>query len=152
MDATQRLAELRAHDGPIAVAALFDLFDSLAAVDVAALFGDWRGGLLPTGHPGEVQLGKLRWVGKRFGDEDDVDPIISRGADGARVANPILGAASLRVILYRGVATATMVYDNHPIFDHFRRVDDDTVIGVMERKGDRGPLFFFLERIAEAAR
>ena len=152
MDATQRFAELRAHDGPIAVAALFDFFDRLDAVDVPSLLGDWRGGLLPTGHPGEGQLDKLRWDGKRFRGDNDVDPIISRGADGERVVNPILGAASLRVVYYRGVATATMVYDNHPIFDHFRRVDDDTVLGVMDRKGDKGPLFFFLERIADAAR
>ena len=29
-----------------------------------------------------------------------------------------------------------MVYDKHPVFDHFRRVDADTVLGLMDRKGD----------------
>jgi Domain of unknown function (DUF4334) len=31
-----------------------------------------------------------------------------------------------------GVVTATMSYDALPINDHFRRVDADTVIGVMD--------------------
>ena len=49
--------------------------------------------------------------------------------------------------VYRGVVTATMVYDRHPIFDHFRRIADDRVLGVMDRKGDEAPLFFFLRRL-----
>ena len=34
-------------------------------------------------------------------------------------------AARLRMTQYRGVVTATMCYDAHPIHDVFRRVDDD---------------------------
>ncbi len=72
-----------------------------------------------TGHPGEQQLEVIKWVGKRFHDENDVDPIISRAADGGREANAVLGKATLRLVRYRGVSTATMVYDQHPVFDHF---------------------------------
>ena len=43
-------------------------------------------------------------------------------------------------------ATATMVYDKHPIFDHFRKVDEDLVLGVMDRKGEAAPLAFMLRR------
>lgn len=68
------------------------------------------------------------------------------GADGARDVNDLLGAATLRTVEYRGVSTATMVYDKHPIFDHFRRVDADTVLGLMDRKGEPAPLAFFLTR------
>jgi hypothetical protein len=57
-----------------------------------------------------------------------------------------MGAASLRRVEYRGVVTATMAYDRHPVFDHFRQVDEDTVLGVMDRKGDAMPLFFYLRR------
>ena len=40
-----------------------------------------------------------------------------------------------------------MIYDQHPIFDHFRKVNDDLVVGAMDRKGDAFPLFFYLRRL-----
>ena len=43
-----------------------------------------------------------------------------------------------------------MVYDKHPIFDSFRRVDADTLIGAMDRKGEAAPLMFRLKRPAAA--
>jgi hypothetical protein len=126
---------------------LFELLDELAAVDPANMLGDWEGGVFNTGHAGEQQLGKLGWVGKCFRGHNDVDPIVSRDATGKRKANPVLGQACLRAVLYRGVVTATMVYDQHPIFDHFRRITDDLVLGVMDRKGEEMPLFFWLRRL-----
>ena len=44
-----------------------------------------------------------------------------------------------------------MVYDGMPVFDHFKKVDDDTVVGVMNGKGslvfDDGEHYWFgLER------
>jgi hypothetical protein len=65
-------------------------------------------------------------------------------------ARPLLGTrkprARLRMVEHRGRATATMIYDAKPINDVFRRVDDDTVLGLMDyRKWDR-PYFFLLHR------
>ena len=73
-----------------------------------------------------------------FSGADDVDPIDRAStSDGERAAvSDVMGSATLRMVEYRGVVTATMVYDRHPVFDHFRRVDDDTVLGVMDRKGE----------------
>jgi len=102
-----------------------------------------------SGHPGEERLGQLAWDGKSFHNDNDVDPIISRGSDGAREVNPILGKASLRSVLHRGMVTATMVYDQHPVFDHFRKVSGDIVVGVMDRKGEDAPLFFHLHRLPQ---
>ncbi len=147
MDATARFADFLTRDA-FSAAQLFEYFDALPAVEIPFLIGEWRGGLLPTGHRGEGQLDNLRWDGKTFRGRDDVDPIVSRSQTGAREVNPIMGAASLRMVQYRGVVTATMVYDKHPIFDHFRRIDGNTVIGVMESKGDTQPLFFYLQRLA----
>ena len=42
--------------------------------------------------------------------------------------------------------TRDEVYDKHPIFDSFRRVDADTVMGAMDRKGEDAPLMFLLRR------
>ena len=46
---------------------------------------------------------------------------------------------------YRGVVSATMCYDRLPIHDAFRRVDDVTVLGVMDLRG-APPYVFLLER------
>lgn len=54
--------------------------------------------------------------------------------------------ARLRMTEFRGKVSATMVYDEQPINDVFRKVDDNTVMGVMDAKGMSKPFFFLLER------
>jgi hypothetical protein len=54
--------------------------------------------------------------------------------------------ARLRMTTFRGVASATMVYDHLPINDVFRRLDEDTVLGVMDLRGMEQPFFFLLRR------
>lgn len=54
--------------------------------------------------------------------------------------------ARLRMIEYRGKVTATMAYDEKAIFDHFAKIDDHTVLGVMDPKNVSQPYFFLLER------
>ncbi len=54
--------------------------------------------------------------------------------------------ARLRSVTYRGKKTATMIYDSLPINDIFRRVDDSTVLGLMDLKGMERPFFFVLQR------
>ncbi|MCE4557106.1 DUF4334 domain-containing protein [Pelomonas cellulosilytica] len=55
-------------------------------------------------------------------------------------------AARLRQIEHRGVVSAAMVYDRLPIHDVFRRIDDDTVMGLMDLKGASRAFFFLLKR------
>ncbi|MDJ0453505.1 DUF4334 domain-containing protein [Gordonia amicalis] len=54
--------------------------------------------------------------------------------------------ARLRTTRYRGTDTATMMYDQLPINDVFRRISDDAVIGAMDLKGSPAPYFFVLRR------
>ncbi|MBO0854036.1 MAG: DUF4334 domain-containing protein [Nocardia sp.] len=54
--------------------------------------------------------------------------------------------ARLRDIEYRGVVSAAMIYDHLPIVDHFRRVDETTLLGVMDMRGLAEPYFFVLRR------
>ena len=54
--------------------------------------------------------------------------------------------ARLRMTLYRGMVSATMIYDQLPIHDVFRKLNDDTMLGIMDRRGDTLPYFFILER------
>ena len=54
--------------------------------------------------------------------------------------------ARLRMTEYRGTSCATMIYDQLPILDVFRRIDDDTALGLMDLRGLSRPLFFVLRR------
>lgn len=54
--------------------------------------------------------------------------------------------ARLRTTRYRGVDTATMIYDQLPINDVFRRLSDDAVIGAMDLRNSHKPYFFVLQR------
>jgi len=39
-----------------------------------------------------------------------------------------------------------MIYDYLPINDSFRKVDDNTVLGIMDFKNSHQPFFFVLKR------
>jgi Domain of unknown function (DUF4334)/GXWXG protein len=59
--------------------------------------------------------------------------------------------ASLQSLPFRGKTSTAMVYDRQPITDHFRRLDDDRLLGVMIIDGDPRIYFFILERSQERA-
>ncbi|GAC1471441.1 MAG: hypothetical protein PVSMB5_20050 [Ktedonobacteraceae bacterium] len=50
------------------------------------------------------------------------------------------------MVEYRGQVSASMIYDNLPICDAFRRIDHDTLLGIMDLKGVEQPFFFKLRR------
>ncbi len=54
--------------------------------------------------------------------------------------------ARLRMMEYRGKVSATMIYDYLPINDSFRKINEDTVLGIMDFKGISQPFFFVLKR------
>jgi hypothetical protein len=54
--------------------------------------------------------------------------------------------ARLWMTEYRGRVTATMCYDYLPIHDVFRRVDENTLLGLMDLRGMAQPFFFVLAR------
>jgi len=66
------------------------------------------------------------------------------------LASPLLRTrqpkARLRTTRYRGVDSATMIYDQLPVNDVFRKLDDRTVIGAMDLRGSKKPYFFVLTR------
>lgn len=54
--------------------------------------------------------------------------------------------ARLRMLEHRGKVSATMIYDDLPIHDVFRKIDDVTVLGLMDLKDMPQPFFFLLRR------
>lgn len=63
-----------------------------------------------------------------------------------RVAATGRQTARLRMMEFRGVVTATMIYDSLPIQDVFRAAASDTLLGVMDLRGLAQPFFFVLRR------
>jgi hypothetical protein len=145
-------AELTARDGKIPEADLDALWSTLKPATVDFMIGDWQGGAFDTGHRLVNSLEEARWFGKTFTSPDDVKPLICLDEDGNKFSNVELGKgeATLWVEEFRGELVATMVYDGQPLHDHFKVVDDDTVMGIMNgkhalRTGSYG--YFYLRRV-----
>jgi hypothetical protein len=148
--ARTRFAELRAQRD-VSPAELDEIWSALDTVRSADIVGSWKGDECHTGHKMNGQLKAARWFGKNFNSVDDVEPIVCYDDDGNLFSNNelSLGGASLWDVEFRGEVTATMVYDGQPVFDHFKRVDDTTLMGIMNGKRQRSSgnfLYFLLER------
>ncbi|MBL7500632.1 DUF4334 domain-containing protein [Frankia sp. CNm7] len=150
---TARWAALRESGAPVEPAELDALWALLEPVDALEILGQWRGFAFPTGHGIERVLRRSRWYGKRFVALDDARPLLCVGEDGELFSDVESGRgeASLWNVEFRGEVTATMVYDGMPVLDHFKRLDDRTLMGIMNGKPsvvlDGGRHFYFgLER------
>ncbi|TDZ33239.1 hypothetical protein C8035_v011448 [Colletotrichum spinosum] len=144
----QQFRELAETVGPVEEAAIAAVYDKLQPVDAEFMISQWEGGSFDTGHPTHQTLRDFKWAGKDFRSVDDVDPIMFYDADGKRTWLSKYGHARLREVKFRGVVTAAMVYDNFPIIDAFRYVDENTVVGAMDNKElqDAGTYYFYLKR------
>ncbi|WP_140984739.1 DUF4334 domain-containing protein [Asticcacaulis tiandongensis] len=161
---------------PLDTAAGLRHFDSLPAVQVSELNGDWLGSGLHTQHPLDGLLERYGWYGKAFHTPEVVDPLLFSVSgkivrvDPARVPlglalkmprlarhpvmyglfkvlHPLIQTsrprARLRLVVYRGATSAAMIYDHQPITDHFRRIDERHILGLMDLRGAL-PFFFLL--------
>ncbi len=130
------------------------LWADLTPVTVQEILGPWRGGDFTTGHIASTVLERARWHGKTFVSALDAKPLICRDDEGELYSNLKAGGdgeASLWPVEFRGETTATMVYDRMPVFDHFKKVDDATLMGIMNGKlqaafGVSDLYYFWLER------
>jgi hypothetical protein len=147
-------------------------FDALDPVGVDMLVGLWEADPGYAETPGGRLLVESGWWGARFTDAETVDPLLFRSDDGdglfaadlLRVLALIREGAQnisarrtevetsapigrVRMIEYRGVVTATLVYDQVPVLDYLRAVDNNTVIAAVEGRAmvDR-PAYALLRR------
>jgi hypothetical protein len=156
------------------------LFDSLDAVDFAFMQGRWRGYEIATGHPMDGLLDVTGWYGKAFISPEEVHPLLfyKRSRKGLYSVNPLLiplsirfpkinalgflmtllspilqtrkPKARMRMVVYRGKLTGAMVYDHKAIIDSFVKIDDNTMLGSMDQKGELHSYVFVLERDSAA--
>jgi hypothetical protein len=149
--ARKKFTEFKERSGDIADSELDEFWAELAPATIDEMLGEWKGGEFQTGHKMNGQLDKAGWYGKTFKSVRDVQPLVCLDADGNKFSNVEMGKgeASLWLEDFRGEVTATMVYDGQPVHDHFKKIDDDAVMGIMNGKGvrDNGKYYYFyLER------
>lgn len=155
MTVRERFDALVADPSP-STEALDALWADLTTLGPEEMLGAWRGGDFATGHPASGLLKKINWHGKRFDSVLDGHPLICRDENGELYSNTQYAAggySSLWEVGFRGETTATMVYDAMAVFDHFKRVDESTVMGIMNGKleaafGVADYYYFWLERDA----
>lgn len=155
---------------------LLAIFDQAEPIPCEFMFGQWRGAEIKTGHPIEGLLELSKWYGKVFKDKEHVYPLIfldeRKGILFAgdpkyiplnehvgvfqkvgklmplatKVLKTYESKARARMIEFRGKSSATMIYDEKPINDHFRKISENMVLGIMDLKSIVQPYFFILER------
>lgn len=155
---------------------MMNYFDHLESVDCEFMHGQWKGLEVITSHPMNGLLDKANWYGKKFIDDETVFPLVllnpkssnlfsidpkwlPLGLDlsllknkskylvkGLRLLKTDKSKARLRMIEFRGKSSATMIYDEKPINDVFRCIDQNTVLGWMYLKDQAQPYFFILIR------
>jgi len=123
-------------------AKLLPMFDQLEPVSAEFMIGTWRGGKFDGG----VEPDPINWYGKRFVSRTHVEPLLCRAADGSIYSYDKLGVAQLREVAYNGKVSASLIYDQQPIMDYFRKVTADIVIGLGDIKGKPTDFLFHLTR------
>lgn len=151
----------------------FSFFDQLQPITLDEMLGSWKGKEAPSHHPMDGLLTKFRWYGKKFISPEEVHPLVFEKQNGdlfyvnpsrllqqpeqgtplpepeqLQAAETQESKARMRMVEYRGKLSAAMIYDQLPIIDIFRKVDDHTLFCVMDFKGPMHNLgfFFLLER------
>ena len=129
---------------------LDDLFANLEPVVMDKMTGEWRVKYLftkeGTGSKWET-LAKYSPIGfysKKFLDKDNVKAWIFR-IFGIKFSTPYTSAV-LKKIEFMDKISVSMVYNYLPMIDNFRKIDEDTIMGIMETKGKVG-IYFYLKKI-----
>lgn len=144
------------REGEIPDAELDAFWALLRPASIDFMLGEWKGGEFQTGHKANGFMNRLNWFGKTFRSAAEAQPLVCLDADGNKFSNTeaMNGEASLWLEEFRGEVTATMVYDGRPVHDHFKVVDDNTVVGIMNGKaavdlssGTGRYLYFYLQRV-----
>ena len=148
--ARSRFTELTQKTDGVLPADLDAVWSALEPVRAEDVLGAWKGSQFLTGHRLCRKLTASNWHGKNFESLERAQPLICRNDNGELYSDVETGGgeASLWNIEFRGEVTATMVYDGAPIFDHFKKVDDSTLMGIMNGESalvlDGGRHYYFL--------
>lgn len=126
--------------GAIDSARLMKLYRQLEPVSIDFMLSTWHGSLF-NGQSGDG------WWGKNMISAELVQPLLFQRPDGSVYSNEVWGLAHLELGTYDDLSeTAMLVYNDKPLYDYFRRVTDETVIGLTPAAVAKVDFFFQLTR------
>ena len=121
-------------------ARLMKLYRQLEPVSIDFMLSTWHGSLF-NGQSGDG------WYGKNMISKGHVQPLLFKRPDGSVYSNEVWGLAHLKPGTYEDLSETTMlVYNDKPLYDYFRRVTDETVIGLTPAVVAKEDFFFQLTR------
>ncbi len=118
---------------------LDELFAGLGPVTADEIMGEWRVGFLftkeGTGSKWEtlVRHSPVRLYGKRFLNMNNVKAWVFRVL-GIKFGFPGTSAV-LRKMEFRNKISVSMIYNHLPLIDHFRKLNEKIILGIMETRG-----------------
>lgn len=121
---------------------LMPLFEKLEPASIDFMIGQWHGGKFDGGATPDP----INWYGKRFVSRDYVEPMLCRQEDGTVYAWDKWGVAQMRNVEFGDKVQACLIYDEKPMFDYFRKISEDVVLGLGDIKGQPTEFFFWLKR------
>ena len=123
-------------------ALIMGLYRQLEPVSIKFMIGTWHGSLF-NGQSGDG------WWGKNMISQELVQPLLFLREDGQVFSNEAWGLAHLELGSFDTLSpTAMLKYNDKPLHDFFRRVTDETVIGLTPAAlvGGEADFFFQLTR------
>lgn len=142
MDAQSTLEKIIRSKEACPAENLMPLFEQLEPASADFMIGQWHGGKFDGGEDPDP----INWYGKRFESRTHVEPLLCSKEDGTVYAWDKWGAAQLREVEFGGKVQACLIYDEKPMMDYFRKVNENLVIGLGDIKGLPTDFFFWLER------
>jgi hypothetical protein len=147
MRAEEQILNLIETGEACAPTSLMPMFDELEPISAEFMLGTWKGGRFDGGSSPDP----ISWYGKRFVSAQHVEPLLCRAADGSIYSYDKLGLAQLREVSFNGKVSASLIYDQQPIMDYFRKVTQNVVVGLGDIKGKPTDFFFHLTRVKQGA-
>ena len=146
MTNTETFKKFISQAGKLPCEQLDEFFANLDAIKADEIKGKWTGGYFPTGNATEFFLKDFivfKWHGKNFVNINNVKALVLSFLK--MKINVPGGGAVLRELEFRNKISTSMIYNYLPIIDNFRKVDNNTIMGIMEIKGKTG-LYFYLQK------
>ena len=132
MTVQEELAKIINSGEACAPDVLRPMWDQLGPVTVEEMIGKWQGGTFN----GPDQVDILGWAGKNIKSREDVEPMLCRRVDGSIYFWKGFGPATMAEMKYGDQVSAAMIYDKYAMFDYFRKINNDLIMGITWIKGN----------------
>ncbi len=138
LTAQERFEEMVENREIVDYATIKPLFLELEGTTNEFMFGQWRGGSFS----GQTTI--TNFYGKRFNSPEHCEPMLRTDDEGNVYAWGDWGEARLREVVYWDKVQSAVIYDDRPLMDYFRKVNDDLVIGLGDWKGKPKGFFWLI--------